>query len=118
MQIARYIHAKACLTILVITLLGCAQVQAPQQDLSPLQDAYAVRDSIVAAKKGLNDARDLGKISKTSYDVAWKAADDSDKIVKAQIDAAHSGGVQTVSKTAVADAQKKLDEAKAAGGIQ
>lgn len=98
---------------MLVFVCACA-TQAPQ-DLTPLQDAYSVRDSIIIAKKGLNDARSLNKITKPAYETAWKTADDADKIVKAQLDSAHNG---MVSKSALADAKTKLAQAKVEGGIK
>lgn len=84
-----------------------------KEDLTPLQDAYQVRDSIIIAKKGLNDARALGKISKDAYDKAWKTAEDADKIVVQQINTAHRG---MVSKSALKTADAKIDEVAVVNG--
>ena len=97
--------------VLLLVLFGCA-TQATQ-DLSPLQDAYTVRDSIVIAKKGLNDTRQAGRISKDAYDRAWAIAEDSDKIVRDQIKSAHGG---MVSKSALATANAKINEVAAVNG--
>lgn len=106
-------------TLLVaFTLAGCLHGCATQDtttDLSPLQDAYAVRDTVITTKKGLNDARSLNKLTKEAYDKAWATAESADKIVSAQIAAAHGG---MVSKAALDSASKKVDEAKGIGGVQ
>lgn len=98
------------LALLVVFCAACATNVQPTQALSPLQDAYAVRDSIIIAKKALNDARSLGKISKAAYDASWATTEDADKIVTAQIKSAHSG---MVVKSELTTATAKVNEATA-----
>ncbi len=92
---------------------SCASGPSPTQDMSPLQDAYSARDSLIIAKKGLNDTRQAGKISKAAYDRAWAIAEDSDKIVRDAIAAAHNGMVST---SALATASAKIDQVAAVNG--
>lgn len=94
-------------------LSSCASGPTPTQDLTPLQDAYSVRDSIIIAKKGLNDTRAAGKISKDAYDRAWAIAEDADKIVTAQMKSAHEG---MVSKSALETANAKINQVAAVNG--
>lgn len=91
-------------------LSACVPNVQPTQELTPLQDAYAVRDSVIIAKKGLNDARSLSKISKSAYDSSWATLEDADKIVTDQIKSAHNG---LVVKSAVTDAKAKVEQASA-----
>lgn len=107
----KYFFQFLIVSFMAAGLSSCGNMGAqPTQTLSPLQDAYAVRDSIVIAKKALNDARSLGKISKAAYDSSWKTADDADKIVTDQIKSAHNG---MVVKSELTTAKAKVNEATA-----
>jgi len=108
------VHRSPFTALLLLIAFALAACATPT-NLSPLQDAYAVRDTIITTKKALNDGRSFGKLTQDVYDRAWATAEAADKIVTDQIKAAHSG---TVSTTALADATKKVDEAKAIGGVQ
>lgn len=94
-------------------LAGCVTTPQFEQDLSPLQDAYIVRDSLILAKTALEDALDMGKISRASYNATWKIADDADKIVKGQIDNSRRGMVST---TALETAKAKINQVAAVNG--
>jgi hypothetical protein len=103
-------------SFLAVGLSGCPSSGVkPTQELSPLQDAYAVRDSIIIAKSALADARGMNKISKEAFDKARATLDDADRIVKAQIDSAHAGMVNTA---ALGVASAKVKEANTIAGTQ
>lgn len=105
-----YLFQFLIVSFMAAGLSSCGNMGAqPTQTLSPLQDAYAVRDSIVIAKKALNDARSLGKISKAAYDTSWATTEDADKIVTTQIKSAHNG---MVVKSELDTAKAKVSEAK------
>lgn len=97
----------------IVSLAGCPQVVKPSEALSPLQDAYAVRDSIIIAKQGLVDARRAGKLSKKGFDDGLKIADDADVIVMKQIQDSHNGRVVTAQLT---EASRKIDQVAAVNG--
>lgn len=107
----KYLLQFLIVSFMAAGLSSCGNMgEQPTQTLTPLQDAYAVRDSIIIAKKALNDARSLGKISKAAYDASWATTEDADKIVTAQIKSAHNG---MVVKSELTTATAKVNEATA-----
>lgn len=108
-----FISSFLVIAFITAGLTSCAIGPTPDQALSPLQDAVAVRDTIILAKNALVDARSLGKISKDAYDKAWATAEDADRIVVNQIQSAHNG---MVIKGALDTASSKVKEVKAVAG--
>lgn len=107
MKQLKFIASFLLVSFMAVGLQACVPTSSvkPVQELSQVADAYVVRDSIVIARKVLNDARALGKISKASYDTSWATTESADKIVTDQIKSAHNG---MVVKSELESAKKKL----------
>lgn len=109
-------------------LSACPQSMVQPDPNDPLQQAYQVKDSLILAKRALNDLYEQemnrrrvnpdGKpfITDYIYDTAWKTSQDATVIINHMIAKAQLG---TLDKTLQADAQKKIDEiAKVNGGVK